>query len=469
MNPELSLLIVGLVAKFLLRTTLAFCVCLALNRLVIKAGARFLVWAAFLYGSAAYWLSTAFTLLFLRQSPVGPPVPLPQTSQAAGWSAAWNVPHSWASPLTLGLGFLAVVYGIALAGFAISHLNKLRRLRWVMRFATEPPAEAAASFQALAKNLGIRTPRLLMLSGAFSPATFGWLRPIVMLPSICVEQEDSDLEDILLHELHHVRRRDAFWNALAVAARACICFHPAAWYAMSRMRMDRELACDLAVVAHAPARKRIYAESLLRFARLNVAPEPANWGIDFAAPAQHLTVRVHSILADARRVAPWLLCLRTASGIALLAVFVGVVPSLAVLLEYTHPLAQPNTPPVELTQAAKTKTVTRKARSHATPARAAMANDVPAVSPAVAESPAPENTVKSEADAKPVLSDGPGPHLQRRTAGATTASARPKSIPLIDDSDAGQSGKHGDTGQAVQQSATVAAAIWKRMGDLDRH
>jgi hypothetical protein len=40
---------------------------------------------------------------------------------------------------------------------------------------------------------------------------------------------------------------------------------------------------------------------------------------------------------------------------------------------------------------------------------------------------------------------------------------------LIDDGDSGQSGKHGDAGQAVQQSATVAAAVWKRVGDLDRH
>jgi beta-lactamase regulating signal transducer with metallopeptidase domain len=473
MNPELSLVIVGLIAEFLLRSTLAFVICLILNRLVSRASSRFFVWAGFLYASAAYWVYLAGSLIQQSKPVAGIAIALPLTppvathSWAALWPTLWGVPQAWGFSLRVALSALALAYGLAVLWGAISHANKLRRLRWVMGFATEPPAEVAEDFQSLARNLGIRPPRLRMLSGAFSPATFGWLRPVVMLPTFCVEEEDADLEDILLHELHHVRRRDALWNALATTARTLICFHPAAWYAMRRMRVERELACDLAVVSNSPARKRIYAESLLRFARLNVAAEPANWGIDFAAPADHLTVRVHSILTEARHVAPWLLWLRTATGLALLAVFLGVAPSLAILLEYTHPLMQHAGTATETAAAAKlikAARVTRKARGQAAQV---MEPAAPVNSNNETAPPAMEAKAATTVEEHPALSDGPGPHLQRRSAGP--ASAKSQSIPLIDDGDSGQSGKHGDAGQAVQQSATVAAAVWKRVGDLDRH
>ena len=472
MNSDFSLLIAGLIAEFLLRSTLAFVICLILNRLATKASTRFVIWAGYLYASAAYWLYLAGTLL-PRRPVAGTVITLPQSSQAArSWAAAsasWKIPQSWGFSLGISLCVLAVLYGLGLLYVAISHANKLRRLRWVMGFSTEPPAEVAAGFQLLAKNLRIRAPRLRMLSGAFSPATFGWLRPVIMLPTLCIEEEDSDLEDILLHELHHVRRRDAFWNALGTAARALICFHPAAWYAMRRMRVDRELACDLAVVTHSPERKGVYAESLLRFARLNVAPEPANWGIDFAAPADHLTIRVHSILTEAKRVAPWLFWLRTATGLALMAVFIGVAPSLAVLLAYSRPLTQGPGTTVGIAQPAATKVARVARKTHGQAAKAAVVE--PAASAASYDeiaAPAIEAKVDIPVDQHPVLPDGPGPHLQRRSA-VTPASTKSQSIPLVDDGDSGKSGRHGDAGQAVQQSATVAAAIWKRVGDVDRH
>ena len=199
-----------------------------------------------------------------------------------------------------------------------------------------------------------------------------------------------------------------------------------------------------------------------------MAPEPANWGIDFAAPVDHLTIRVHSILTEAERVAPWRLGLRTAAGLALLAIFIGVSPSLAVLLEYTHPLIRYSNPavdipvPAELT-AART---TRKQRSKVMPPAAVAEPTV--VPDSFGIDSKPPATTATAVEEKPIIPDGPGPHLQRRSS-ATPGNAKSQSIPLIDDGDTGQSGKHADTGQAVQQSATVAAAIWKRMGDLDRH
>ena len=56
MNPDLLLGIVTALAGFVLKTTLAFGVCLGLSWLADSPSRRFMVWLSFLYGTAAYWL-----------------------------------------------------------------------------------------------------------------------------------------------------------------------------------------------------------------------------------------------------------------------------------------------------------------------------------------------------------------------------------------------------------------------------
>ena len=56
MNPDLLLGIVAALAGFVLKTTLAFGVCLAISWLAGSPNRRFTVWLGFLSGTAAYWL-----------------------------------------------------------------------------------------------------------------------------------------------------------------------------------------------------------------------------------------------------------------------------------------------------------------------------------------------------------------------------------------------------------------------------
>ena len=469
MNSDLSLAIAGVLFQFLLRSTLAYSVCVLLSRLITRASHRFIVWAGFLYGSAAYWLYLASTLIPAKHSASGSPLTFSSPTRTVAPSL--TIPESWAFSLSLMLGLLGVIYGVALVYNIISHARKLANLRWVMGFATEPPAEITGFLQALSKGLQRRPPRLMMLSGASSPATFGWLRPIIVLPTVCIEQDHPDLEDILLHELHHVRRRDSLWNALGIAARAVLCFHPAAWHAMRAMQFDCELACDLAVITRDPERKGMYAESLLRFARLNLAQEPATWGIDFAASPEHLTVRIHSILAVARESSRWWSWLRTGVSFALVAAFAGVVPSLAILLGYTHPqstIVSTITTPRSI--GVKASRTVKRSRALAAQITTPTAQGLPARGDTLQASAQSDVIAATEAQASPDTSSGPGPHLQRRRSGSgTNSGTKSQSIGLIDESESGQTGNHADRSQTVQQSATVAAAIWKRVGDLDRH
>jgi beta-lactamase regulating signal transducer with metallopeptidase domain len=471
MNTDWLLSFIAAIAGFFLKTTLAFGVCAALSRLVDSAKLRFNIWSGFVFGSAAYWLYLANVLWTARQqSAKWIPVALePVTSSFA----TWQVPSSWAFPLALTLRIMGCVYLLTLCYFTFSHLRKRHHLKWVLSFTSEPPVEIAETFRSVARELRASRSRLLLLSGATSPATFGWLRPIVLLPSSCVEQECFGLEDILRHELHHVHRRDAIWNELAVAARGLLFFHPAVWYAVRKMQFDRELACDFAVVARSPARRAAYAECLVRFAQLSVFPEHSGWGIDFAASAHHLTVRVHSILAAPETSPNWVRCLRVASGLIISALFLGVAPSLAILLSFAHPpLSHTAFTQVVETPSGASANANRTSRRNRSSASSAKEHGV-----ASGESSKPREedrpAMDLRLDTQPVTLPSQTSSLQLRRRGAPSAAenkgATSQTIALTDTDAKGQPAKSGDSKQAVQQTATAAFGIYKRLSALDRH
>src|SRR5579859_1070394 len=453
MNSDLSLGVVTALAGFVLKTTLAFGLCLFLSRLVNSPGRRFLVWLSFLYGSAAYWLFLAKGLFSRGHVAVASSAtPVQAVSQAT-----WQIPDSWAFPLGISLRIMGVAYLLVLTYLLITHIKKHIQLKWVLGFTSQPPAEVAAAFRPIAGNLGVGRSRLLVLSGVTSPATFGWIRPTILLPDICLQQDRSDLEDILRHELHHVRRLDFVWNGIAIACRSLLFFHPAAWYAVTRMQFDRELACDLAAVADSPARRARYAECLIHFARLNSSPSSTNWGIDFAAPSDQLKARVHSILAETKKLPVWLLWSRVACGLGLLAAFVAIEPSLAILFSYAQrQIVQPSAAesPITLSKMERAKT-TRKARALRGSGLASSKESV--ASPSEAAESIASATQPDAGPLAPTPGDAGPQLLHRGSTAPAKVSSRQTVIPIDDSS--GQAAKGGDHDhqQALQQTATAAA------------
>lgn len=475
MNPDLLLGIVAALAGFVLKTALAFGVCLAISWLAGSPNRRFTVWLGFLSGTAAYWLWMANVFLAGGHLDLDASAPHAPIQPVASTIGVLHIPGSWAFPLGLALRVTGVAYLLVLTCILFTHIKKQRQLRWVLRFTTKPPAEVAAVFQSLAKGLRVGRSRLLVLSGVASPATFGWIRPTILLPDVCLQQDRSELEYILRHELHHVRRLDFVWNGFAVVARALLFFHPAAWYAIRRMQFDRELACDLAVVSDSPGRRAKYAECLVHFARLNSSQDPSAWGIDFAASSEHLKARVQSILSGSKTSSPWFLGVRIACGLICLFGFLGVAPSLAVLLSYTHlQTSQPLTSiiaPSRSELGPKTR-ATRRSRLSSPPVPMSRGSVVASVS----QTDAPQPVVVPSADRESAgpfsAQNGPVPQLLHRSSSAPgRESSRQQSVVLVDTDGAGQMGKTGDHDkkQALQQSITAAAGIYKKLGAVDRH
>ena len=343
MQPETQLAIVAAFAGFLLKTFLGFCICWAISKVVVSPRRKFLVWFAFLTLCGGYWLFLIFSFIPHATSQL---ISTTHAEVASDAVARWQMPASWAYPLLIAERILGGLYLIALANFLLIRIRKQMRLRWVLRFSYKAPDPIETMFRSIAIHSGAERVHLRVLSGIYSPATFGWLRPVVLLPPLCLEQDESELADIFRHELQHVARRDFFFYNVAGLCRSLLFFHPALWYAVRKMELESELACDLAVVRNSPERRATYAECLVRFARLHAAQDPTPWNLDFAGSSIQLKVRVRSVLTETARIPAWLLGLRAGMGTLLIAGFVSVAPSLGVVLSYAHHIARPIVPSI---------------------------------------------------------------------------------------------------------------------------
>jgi beta-lactamase regulating signal transducer with metallopeptidase domain len=122
--------------------------------------------------------------------------------------------------------------------------------------------------------------------GLAGPAVTGVFAPRIIMPGDASTRY-SDEERVLIraHERTHIDRGDPRTNGL-IALGQCLCwFNPLVHFAAREARLDQELACDAAVLAHRPGQKRRYAETLLKTQIGAVAtPLGCHW---LAGAAQH--------------------------------------------------------------------------------------------------------------------------------------------------------------------------------------
>jgi bla regulator protein BlaR1 len=94
--------------------------------------------------------------------------------------------------------------------------------------------------------MGVRVPIAVVETAAVDgPCLFGVLRPRLLLPpGFTRDFSLGELRYVFLHELGHVKRRDIPLGWLMALLQILHWFNPLVWLAFSRMRVDRELACD---------------------------------------------------------------------------------------------------------------------------------------------------------------------------------------------------------------------------------
>jgi beta-lactamase regulating signal transducer with metallopeptidase domain len=196
------------------------------------------------------------------------------TATAVSWSSVLGssaVPRSGPAAPEAFLATVVPSWPVAVAfvlllGAALRFLRMglgLARLRSLHRRAR--PLDSPPWLCALRDEVVPRA-RLLLSDETSTPATFGFRRPVVLLPPMFESMGRGRQEAIVLHELEHAHRAD--WLALVLedVLKGILFFHPAVHWLVGRVRLAREQTVDAAVVRHLGGRQA-YLESLVEVAR----------------------------------------------------------------------------------------------------------------------------------------------------------------------------------------------------------
>ncbi|HEY6349656.1 MAG TPA: M56 family metallopeptidase [Candidatus Angelobacter sp.] len=144
----------------------------------------------------------------------------------------------------------AWLVGIVLFSFRmIAGLIAVQHLRFIQSKSLDPQLHEKCLL--LQRRLGInRLIRYCKCHRIDVPSVIGWFRPVVLLPLMALtELSELQLEAVIVHELVHIRRLDAFVNLFQVMVESLLFYHPAVWWVSGRIRAEREHCCDEAVIA----------------------------------------------------------------------------------------------------------------------------------------------------------------------------------------------------------------------------
>jgi beta-lactamase regulating signal transducer with metallopeptidase domain len=183
------------------------------------------------------------------------------SARAGSAGSAITVPSSWALVI---FSVWAAIAGMALfrVGLGLWQLRKLRASCTPIDPATLDPVsrETLRAFQS------VRSVTLCQSASLRVPTAIGFLKPVVVLPLWALQDlSTAELNSILIHELTHLRRRDDWTNLAQQILKALLFFHPAVWWIENKLALEREMACDDAVLAET-ANPRGYAQCLISVA-----------------------------------------------------------------------------------------------------------------------------------------------------------------------------------------------------------
>jgi len=234
----------------------------------------------------AYWRVVVVLCLAL---PVFPRL-APPPSRTVGLPLAARVESSIAAAAGSSARGFAWLPAVLLTGASLRAvwlglgLRRLRRLRRSGVAAMLAPDLRAAA-QAVAPLVEFRCN-----DEVEQPSTFGFRRPVVVLPRRVLGLPADVQRAVLLHETWHVARRDWGWLVAEQLLQTAFWFHPAMWWAVDQIQLAREQVVD-ALVVDATGNRRAYMKAIVAFA--GVLPPTA-----FASPflrRRHLTRRVEAI------------------------------------------------------------------------------------------------------------------------------------------------------------------------------
>jgi beta-lactamase regulating signal transducer with metallopeptidase domain len=221
-------------------------------------------------------------------------------------------------------------------------------LRSLKSSATPASPDWQLCVSCLCATHGIRRQlQLLVSSDGSGPMSLGFFRPTIVLPRTLLETlSHSELEQIVLHELAHLHRRDDWSNLVQKLIEAVLPIQPAVYWLGYQMSLAREMACDDWVIT-ATGTPRPYAAALTKVAELSRWQRAGVLAAGAVGNRSQLFRRVRQMLDRTRNAAPKLTVMPLASA---LAVVVGLTclstraPQLIAFAQSVAPASSPAKP-----------------------------------------------------------------------------------------------------------------------------
>lgn len=166
-----------------------------------------------------------------------------------------GLPHS----ITDWLFFL---YVLGVVAFLLRYLLSYLSLRRLVQTGEEPSEDLRRQVMGVGEKYGLPLCAVVVLPGLTSPMVCGVFRPVLVLPA------GKAVEDhVILHELLHVKYRDALQNVFWSICRAVHWCNPLVHLLLDRVGNDLESLCDQRVLERlAGEERRSYGISLLSMA-----------------------------------------------------------------------------------------------------------------------------------------------------------------------------------------------------------
>jgi beta-lactamase regulating signal transducer with metallopeptidase domain len=211
-----------------------------------NSGTRFAVWF--------------FALLAIVAVPFIPAVPIAGTlTQAA--HAELTLPGSWALALVGMWGLIALLASARLVHGLWRVCSLRKQADPLERSELDPVLRRTVEECQTIRRVEIRTSADIRV-----PTAIGFFKPVILFPEWTLQELPAEeLRAVVLHEFAHLRRWDDWTNLVQKVVRAFFFFHPAVLWIESRLSLEREMACDDAVLAETQ-NPRLYAQCLVSLA-----------------------------------------------------------------------------------------------------------------------------------------------------------------------------------------------------------
>jgi beta-lactamase regulating signal transducer with metallopeptidase domain len=163
------------------------------------------------------------------------------------------------------------------------------------------PVDAGPDLRALlhiraAGSTAVRAAELCASNEVHRPSVLGFFHPRILIPPALLERLTAEeLQQVVLHEMEHLRRADDWTNLLQKLALVLFPLNPALFWVERRLCAERELACDDSVLSSSCGRKA-YALCLTHLAEYSMFRRSLSLALGAWERQSELVRRVHRIL-----------------------------------------------------------------------------------------------------------------------------------------------------------------------------